>query len=72
MTETPSDRKAELLAAFEATLTTEKLILPVDERETLFEGYVGLQILLQRLPRGLPMAVEPATIALAAGGKVVR
>ncbi len=72
MTQTSSDHEAALRRAFEAILGTENLDLPPDERETLFEGYVGLQSLLQRLPRGLPMAVEPATIALAAGAKVVR
>lgn len=42
------------------------------EREHMREGYLGLQGLLARIPRDLPMESEPATIAVPPGARSTR
>lgn len=48
--------------------------LELDEREAavMYEGYLGLQTLLARLPRGPAMADEPATVFVGPGTRIGR
>ncbi|MGE3917874.1 MAG: hypothetical protein AB7F78_19440 [Hyphomicrobiaceae bacterium] len=72
MSETMAEETARLRAAFDAEIARAGLVVAPDERDTLFEGYCGLQPLLAALPRAMPLVDEPALIAVAAGGRVVR
>lgn len=48
---------------FRSALALSGLSLDAAERDRMFEGYQGLRTLLDRMPRNLPMADEPAIIA---------
>lgn len=67
-----ADELSRLHTAFSAELAKSGLSLPPAELETLFEGFCGLQKLLARLPRDLPMNVEPAMVAITDGGRITR
>jgi hypothetical protein len=72
MSETMTDETARLRAAFGAEIARAGLVIAPDERDTLFEGYCNLQVLLAALPRAMPLVCEPAMIAVATGGRVAR
>jgi len=67
-----ADETANLHSSFSAELTKSGLRVPPAELETLFEGYCGLRQLLARIPKALPMELEPAMIAMTSGGKIAR
>jgi hypothetical protein len=58
--------------AFAAALKRAGLSPSDAEAQALLEGYRGLQGLLARIPRDLPVGTEPDTVAVLRGGKVVR
>ncbi len=72
MSETTAEETARVRAAFDAEIARAGLVVAPDERDALFEGYCSLQALLAVLPRAMPLTSEPAMIAVATGGRVVR
>jgi len=61
-----------LRAGFEIKLEHAKISISDEEKATLFQGYKGLQGLLSKIPRDIPMAEEPAFVGLVAEVKVSR
>ena len=67
------DSKADALEAeFQRALLESGLELKADEVTRMREGFAGLKGLKARLPRSLPMAAEPAIIALPPGARSTR
>lgn len=58
-----------LEAEFQRALRESGLELKTDEVTRMREGFTGLKGLRARLPRSIPMAVEPAIIALPPGAR---
>ncbi len=72
MSEMMAEETGRMRAAFDAEIARAGLVVAPDERDPLFEGYCNLQVLLAALPRAMPLVCEPAMIAVATGGRVVR
>lgn len=60
------------LEAFRVQAVQAGLVLKDDELALMYQGYLGLQTLLGRLPREPALLDEPAVVFVPPGAEVVR
>jgi len=72
MTRYAKDPAAITIEDFDVIAANVGLTLTDDERLRMYEGYKGLQTLLERLPDASAMADEPAFVAVLPGTRVAR